>query len=155
MSIKGEQELDTKAEFYVVDKRVLPRVFEKVIQAKMLMETNSAKTVQDAVNAVGISRSVFYKYKDYVTALGENSRGRVMTLAFNLADNPGLLSNVLNVIAGHKVNILTINQTIPINSIAFVTISVDIGNQPVDIVGLIDRLKEIDGVMTLKIIARE
>ena len=121
----------------------------------MLMETNSVKTVQDAVNAVGISRSVFYKYKDYVTALGENSRGRIMTLAFNLADSPGLLSNVLNVIADNKVNILTINQTIPINNIAFVTISVDIGNQPVDIVGLIDRLKEIDGVMTLKIIARE
>lgn len=155
MSTKEEQNLNNKTEFYIVDKRVLPEVFIKVTEAKRLMEADSVKTVQDAVNAVGISRSAFYKYKDYVMVLGENRRGRIMTIAFNLKDSPGLLSNVLNVIAGDKVNILTINQTIPINNIANVTISVDIGNHSVDIVGLIDKLRQIDGVMTLKIIARE
>ncbi len=147
--------MDDKTEFYVVDKKVLPEVFVKVTQAKRLMEADSAKTVQDAVNAVDISRSAFYKYKDHVSVLGENRRGRIMTIAFNLKDSPGLLSNVLNVIADDNVNVLTINQTIPINNVANVTISLDIGNHSVDIVGLIDKLKEIDGVMTLKIIARE
>jgi chorismate mutase len=124
------------------------------MQAKQLMEADENQTVQDVVNKVGISRSAFYKYKDYISCLGENKRGRIMTIAFNLRDEAGLLSNVLNIIARHRLNILTINQTIPINEIANVTISVDIGNN-FDVAELVENLKTINGVMTLKIIARE
>lgn len=147
--------MDNASNYYIVDKRVLPEIFIKVVQAKQLMEADDSKTVLDAVNQVGISRSAFYKYKDYVSCLGENKRGRIMTIAFNLKDESGLLSVVLNVIAQHKVNILTINQTIPINDIANVTISVDIGSNSFDITELVENLKKINGVMTLKIIARE
>lgn len=142
-------------EYYVVNKRVLPEVFIKVTEAKRLMETGQAATVLDAVERAGISRSAFYKYKDYVDVLGENRRGRIMTIACNLKDSPGLLSNLLNVIAGEKVNVLTINQTIPVNNIANVTVSVDMGTTEVDITAFTDKLRKIQGVMALKIIARE
>lgn len=144
-----------KSNLYIVDKKVLPEVFLKVVEAKRLMEMDSAKTIQEAVNAVGISRSAFYKYRDYVFPLGDNSRGRTVTIAFNLNDTPGLLSNVLNIIASEKVNILTINQTIPINNVANVTITAETGDMLVELSDLIEKIKKISGVITLKIIARE
>ena len=144
-----------KSNLYIVDKKVLPEVFLKVVEAKRLMEMDSAKTIQEAVNAVGISRSAFYKYRDYIFPLGENSRGRTVTIAFNLNDTPGLLSNVLNIIASEKVNILTINQTIPINNVANVTITAETGDMLIELSDLVEKIKKISGVITLKIIARE
>lgn len=144
-----------KSNLYIVDKRVLPEVFVKVVEAKRLMQLDSAKTIQDAVNAVGISRSAFYKYRDYVFTLDDNSRGTTVTIAFNLDNIPGLLSNMLNVMAGERVNILTINQTIPINNIANVTITAEINNMAGELADLVQKLKNINGVKALKIIARE
>lgn len=143
------------ADFFIVEKKVLPEIFIKVIKAKSLMDNQKAKTIKDAVNMVGISRSAFYKYKDSVFELNNNSRGRTLTIAINLENNPGLLSNVLNVIAGEKANILTINQTIPINNIANVTITVETDRTNNEIVELVQKLEKLNGVQTLKIIARE
>lgn len=147
--------MNNNSDYYIVDKKVLPEIFTKVIEAKMLMESGTFKTVQEAVLHVGISRSAFYKYRDFVFVLNENSRGKTVTIGINLIDTSGLLSNVLNVIAGEGANILTINQTIPINNIANVTITIETGNMDIELNELVNKLKNISGVQTLKIIARE
>lgn len=147
--------MKNNSNFYIVDKKVLPEVFLKVVEVKNLMDNNNAKNIQEAVNIVGISRSSFYKYKDYIFPLNENLKGKTLTIACNLDNTRGLLSNLLNVIASDGANILTINQTIPINNIANITITIDTVNIVSEVELLMDKLKKIKGVQTLKIIARE
>ena len=146
--------MNSDTDYYIVDKAVLPEVFSKVMEAKQLMLSDEKMTVGEAAAKVGISRSAFYKYKDHVSRLSESKRGRMMIFALNLEDRAGLLSTVLNIIARHGVNILTINQTIPVNAVANVTISVDTG-AGFDVTELIENLKASEGVITLKVIARE
>ena len=146
--------MDKKSELYIVDSRVLPEVFGKVMAVKKLIAGDEALTVQEAAARVGISRSAFYKYRDCIFPLGEDKRGHTVIFACNLYDRPGLLSNVLDIIAGEDVNILTINQTIPIGGIANVTVSVEVSRMKNDIGVLLDKLKVIDGLLSVKIIAR-
>lgn len=141
--------------FYIVDKAVLPEIFLKVMDVKNLLESKREKTVQDAVNRVGISRSAFYKYRDAVHPLYENTRGKTVTIAMNLDHTPGLLSSVLNDIAAEGANILTINQTIPINGVANVTISIETNEMQGDLSRLVDRIEGLEGVQSMSIIARE
>ena len=143
------------SEYYIVDKRALPDVYIKVVEAKGLLEQHIASSVQEAVDIVGVSRSAYYKYKDYVSQLGAGTRGRTAIIAFDLTDEAGLLSNVLNVMAQSGANILTINQTIPINGIANVTISIETGNMKKQLGDLIKIIAGIKGVKSIKIIARE
>ena len=141
--------------FYIVDKTVLPEVFIKVMEAKNLLETGKEKTVILAANKVGISRSAFYKYRDSIFPLYENTRGKTVTIAANLDDTPGLLSRVLNIVADAGANILTINQTIPLNGIANVTITVETGNMRSDTGSLFKKIEATEGIRSFKIIARE
>ncbi|HCT65370.1 MAG TPA: ACT domain-containing protein [Lachnospiraceae bacterium] len=141
--------------FYIIDKNVLPEIFLKVMDVKNLLESGREKTVQEAVSKVGISRSAFYKYRDAVFPLYENTRGKTVTFATNLDDTKGVLSCVLNGIASAGANILTINQNIPINGIAMVTISIETDAMDRDLGCLVEELQQIDGVQTFKIIARE
>lgn len=141
--------------FFIVDKSVLPEIFIKVMEVKNLLESGKEKTVQEAVAKVGISRSAFYKYRDAVHPLYENSRGKTVTIAMNLDDTAGLLSSVLNSIAKAGANILTINQTIPINGIANVTITIETNDMEGDLGSLIKDVENLQGVQTFKIIARE
>jgi chorismate mutase len=134
--------------FVMVEAKALPDVFLKVLEAKRLMESGKCKTVQEGVSAVGISRSAFYKYKDCVFDFYE-SRGRSVTVGMDLEDTPGLLSHVLNAIAGRGANILTINQTIPINRLAYVTLTMEIS----DISGMMEDLSGVEGVLNLKVLA--
>ena len=141
--------------FYIVDKAVLPEIFLKVMEVKKLLESHREKTVQDAVNKVGISRSAFYKYRDAVFPLYENTRGKTVTFFISLDDTKGVLSNVLNTIAYYEGNVLTINQNIPINGIANVTITIETDAMISDIGDVMDKIEKITGVQSLKIIARE
>ena len=141
--------------YYIINKKALPEVLYKVVQAKNLLEKEKALTIQEAVDIVGISRSSFYKYKDCVFPFYENSRGSVITIALGLDDEPGLLSTILNKIAEHKANILTINQTIPINGVANVTLSIEILKSTNDVQIIINSLEDIIGVHHVKILARE
>lgn len=141
--------------FYIIDKNVLPEIFLKVMDVKNLLESGREKTVQEAVSKVGISRSAFYKYRDAVFPLYENTRGKTVTFATNLDDTKGVLSCVLNGIASAGANILTINQNIPINGIAMVTISIETDAMDRDLGCLVEELQQINGVQTFKIIARE
>ena len=141
--------------FYIVDKGVLPEIFLKVMDVKNLLESGREKTVQDAVSSVGISRSAFYKYRDAIFPLYENTRGKTVTFGVNLDDTKGVLSSVLNLIAAAGANILTINQNIPINKIANVTITIETNAMDSDIGFLMNSVENIQGVISLNIIARE
>lgn len=141
--------------YFIVKQDVLPEVFIKVVDAKRLLESEKVQTVQEAVELVGISRSSFYKYKDSVFPFFENSRGRTITISIQLEDRSGLLSHVLNVIASVEANILTINQTIPVNQIANVTITMETDPMKDQIEELMGKLESIEGVLNVKIIARE
>lgn len=143
------------SDYYIVDKRVMPEVFLKVVEARELFEKGVVASVQEAVDSVGVSRSAYYKYKDYVSVVSRSTRGKIITLAFNLEDKAGILSLVLNILADHGANVLTINQTIPINNVANVTITVDTGDMTLSVRDMLDNISKIHGVLTLKTIARE
>ena len=139
--------------FFIVDKSVLPEIFLKVMEVKNLLESKKEKTVQDAVNRVGISRSAFYKYRDAVHPLYENTRGKTVTIAANLDDTPGLLSAVLNSIATEGANILTINQTIPTNGCAGVTVTAETSEMHESLEEMMTEITAAEGVLKFEILA--
>ena len=115
-----------KKKYYVVRERAVPEVLLKVVEAKRLLESNRVATVQEAAEKTGISRSSFYKYKDDIFPFHEETKGKTITFIIQMDDEPGLLSMVLQTIARFHGNILTIHQSIPINGVATLTLSVDI-----------------------------
>ncbi|HAG03878.1 MAG TPA: ACT domain-containing protein [Lachnospiraceae bacterium] len=145
--------MSEETKFYVVDKRVLPEIFVKVMKVKSMMESGAFPSVSKALETVGISRTAYYKYKDHIFETSDSSIGKTVIIALGLMDEKGVLSNVLNVISSSGANILTINQTIPINKIANVTVSISVGEP--DISSLMEEIAAIEGVIALKIIARE
>ncbi|MDK2800335.1 MAG: chorismate mutase [Clostridiales bacterium] len=147
--------MNKQPKFLLVDASVLPEVFEKVIEVKKLLETGKVKKINDAVHKVGISRSAYYKYKDFVFPFYQMSQGKIITLFFILEDVAGILSNLLNIIAKAKANILTINQNIPINGAANITVSIRTGNMACDIEELVAQMREIEGVKKIDILASE
>ena len=147
--------MDQKAMYYLVDVSVLPEVFTKVMEVKHLLSSDVNLAVNEAVKKVGVSRSAFYKYKDYVFPFYETSRGRIITLFFVLEDFSGILSRIIDRIAEAKANILTINQNIPINGLADVSISIDTQNMDSGIKDMMDEISNIEGVRRQEILARE
>ena len=120
-------------EFLIVSKEILPDYYDKVIEARNLLSEGKVKGVSEAVKMVGISRSTYYKYKDFVFTPSENSMGRKALISVMLAHKKGALSEVLNYISSVNGNILTINQNIPINDVASVIISLDISETTITI----------------------
>lgn len=147
--------MDKKAVYYLVDASVLPEVFTKVMEVKRLLDSDTKLTVNEAVKKAGISRSAYYKYKDYVFPFYETSRGKIITIFFVLEDFPGILSRIIDEIARTKANILTINQNIPINGLADVTVSIDTKNMEGSIKEMMDRISNLEGVRRQEILARE
>lgn len=140
--------------YYLIKKRAVPEVLLKVLEAKRLLESERALTIQEATERVGLGRSSFYKYKDDIFPFHENAKGKTITFVLQMDDEPGLLSQVLSIIANYKANILTIHQTIPINGVASLTISVEIPVEG-DTSGLIDELERGKGIHYVKVLARE
>ncbi len=143
------------AKYYVVRRKAIPEVLLKVVEAKGLLESERADTIQDAVDAVGISRSSFYKYKDDIFEFHDNAQGTTITLTFQMDDEPGLLSDVLKIIAEFRGNILTIHQSIPINGIASLSISIQVLQTTGDVSRMIQELENQKGVHHVKILAKE
>ena len=141
--------------YFVVKEKAVPEVLLKVVEAKRLLETEKALTVQDATDAVGISRSSFYKYKDDIFPFHDNTRGRTLTFMLQLDDKPGLLSGVLGVLANAKANVLTIHQAIPTGGIASITLSVEIQPETEDTESMMRRLQAVEGIHYLKILGFE
>ncbi len=143
------------AKYYVVNKKAVPEVLLKVVEAKRLLESEKVMTIQEAVDAVGISRSSFYKYKDDIFQFHDNSQGTTITLTFQMDDEPGLLSDVLKIIAEYHANILTIHQSIPISGIASLSLSVQVLQNTGDISQMIEQMEMQKGVHRVKVLAKE
>lgn len=143
------------ARYFVVRQKAVPEVLLKVVEAKKLLESEKVMTIQEAVDAVGISRSSFYKYKDDIFQFHDNTQGTTFTLTFQMDDEPGILSDVLKIIADYGANILTIHQSIPINGIASLSLSVQILQTTGDISLMIEQMEQQQGVHHVKILAKE
>lgn len=118
--------MEDKSKYFVVKQKAVPEVLLKVVEAKKLLETERAITVQEATDKVGISRSSFYKYKDDIFPFYDNTKGKTITLVVQMDDEQGLLSDLLHVVAVYRANILTIHQSIPVNGVATLTLSVEV-----------------------------
>ena len=140
---------------YFVREKAVPEVLLKVVQAKRLIESERAMTVQEATERVGISRSSFYKYKDDIFPFYDNAKGRTITLVLQMDDERGLLSDILHIVAVYKANILTIHQSIPVNNVASLTLSVEVRPDTGNISRMVEEMEEQKGIHHVKIIARE
>ena len=139
--------------YYIVDAEALPEIFRKVVDARRMLDTGEAETVNQAVQLAGISRSAFYKYKDAVRPFNDILHGRIVTFQIMLKDEPGILSHVLNLFAGSGANILTINQGIPINGCAVVTVNAETSGLEGSLQELLARLNGAEGVLRGEILA--
>ena len=141
------------AKYFIVEASAMPEIFRKVAQAKRLLETGEQNTVNGAALAVGISRSAFYKYKDVVHPFNDMLHGRIVTFQAMLKDEPGILSGVLNIFAGTGMNVLTINQNIPVNGCAVVTVTAETSALQSSLEELLARAGEAPGVIKCEILA--
>ena len=149
------EKITQKKKYFVVRERAVPEVLLKVVQAKKLLDSEKVSTVQEAAEQTGISRSSFYKYKDDIFPFHEETRGKTITFIIQMDDEPGILSVVLQTIAHFHGNILTIHQSIPINGIATLTLSVDILPGEGDAEAMIVEIESQEGIHYLKILGRE
>ena len=138
--------------YYVVEESALPEVFLKVAEAKRLLSTGEAATVNDAARMTGISRSAFYKYRDSIMPFRQMLGGRVVTFQLLLQDEVGALFKLLPVFVDHKANIQTINSIVPTNGCAVVTISAETINLTVPVEELLQHLRHTPGVVKADIL---
>ena len=142
-----------KPKYYIVEESALPQVFVKVAEAKRLLSTGEAATVNEATRMTDISRSAFYKYRDAVLPFQNMMTGRIITFQVLLHDVPGVLSGLLQTFANEKVNILTINSTIPTNGAALVTITAETMEMTMSLEELIQSLSDTKGVVKAEVVA--
>ena len=147
--------MEDKTKYFVLKKKAVPEVLLKVVEAKRLLESERAASVQEATDQVGISRSSFYKYKDDIFPFHDNAKGKTITMVIQMDDEPGLLSAVLKTIADYHANILTIHQSIPVNGVASLTLSIDILPNTKDVSAMLESIEQKPGIHYLKILARE
>lgn len=143
------------SKYLLVDKQILPPYYEKVIEARSLLSSGKCKDVSEATKSVGISRSTYYKYKDYLFTTNSDIDGRKAIISFTLAHKPGILSEVLKALSENGANILTITQNLPVNSKAHVVLSLDVSELKQEITPLIKEINSINGVSGTKLIAVE
>ena len=139
--------------YYIVAADALPEIFIKVAEAKRMMQTGEADTVGAATKLAGISRSAFYKYKDSVQPFNDMKAEHIITFYGMLKDNTGVLSRVLSVFASSGANILTINQSIPTNGCAAVTISAETSDMEESLESLLTAASAVEGVVKFEVMA--
>ncbi len=145
--------MTNKPEYYIVEASALPEVFVKVAEAKRLLSTGEASTVNEATRMTDISRSAFYKYRDAVLPFQNMMHGRIITFQFMLQDQKGLLSSLLSIFADRKVNIQTINSIIPSNGCALLTISAETMDLDVPVEEFLHELSQVPGIVKAEILA--
>ncbi|MEY8381149.1 ACT domain-containing protein [Ileibacterium valens] len=143
------------SKFYVVSSAILPDVLEKVMEAQTLLQTGQVRKISEAVKKVGISRGTFYKYRDAVFSFHEENSRRKAILTMVVQDEKGALSKILSVIAQKNCNILAINQTIPINHIVNVVLTLDITDLDISFQLLIGLLRSLDTVEKVELVTVE
>ena len=147
--------MEEKSKYFVVKQKAVPEVLLKVVEAKKLLESERVITVQEATDRVGISRSSFYKDKDDIFPFYDNAKGKTITLVMQMDDEPGLLSDLLHIVAVYHANILTIHQSIPVNGVATLTLSVEVLESTGNVSRMVEDMEEKHGVHYVKILARE
>ena len=147
--------MEQNVKYYVVKDKAVPEVLIKVVEAKRLLTEDKMMTVKEATDKCGISRSSFYKYKDDIFPFDDSSKGRNITLSIQISDEPGLLSELLAVVAKYHANILTIHQTIPVSGVATISLSIEILKDTGDLSKLVDEIRSLEGIFDIKILARE
>ena len=146
---------EEKTKYFVVKQKAVPEVLLKVVEAKKLLDSERVITVQEAAERVGISRSSFYKYKDDIFPFYDNTKGKTVTFVMQMDDCQGLLSDLLHIVAVYRANILTIHQSIPVNGIATLTLSVEVKPDTGNISRRLEEMEEHQGIHYVKILARE
>ena len=145
--------MKTKAKYYIVEASALPEVFLKVAEAKRLLSTGEATTVNDAAKMTDISRSAFYKYRDAIMPFQNRTMAQIITFQLMLHDAPGALSGILNLLAGFGTNIQTINSILPTTSCALVTISADTSELTISLEDLLQNLAQAPHVIKAEVLA--
>ena len=145
--------MSNKHKYYIVEASALPEVFVKVAEAKRLLSTGEAATVNEATRMTGISRSAFYTYRDSVLPFQNMMSGRIVTFQFMIHDEPGLLANMLDIFPECNANIQTINSIAPSNGTAVLTISAETMELNVPLEEMLDRLREFPGVIKAEVLS--
>ena len=151
---KGDSTMSEKSTFYLVREEILPEAIKKTIKVKEILKRGEIKTINEAVEKMGLSRSAYYKYKDFVFPFYEASKEKIITLSLLLEHKSGVLSKVLNTVADDSGSIMTINQGIPLQGVANTTISIETKHLTVDLEALLDKLRMIDGVKRLEVLGQ-
>lgn len=141
--------------YLIVDKRILPKNYEKIIETRALLNQHLAKDISDACKQTGLSRSTFYKFKDLIFAPEDEKTTRKAVLSLSLDHKQGILSDVLHHLAQHQANILTITQNYPIQNQAHVVIMMDIADLMISIESLITELNSMNSVSSVQLISIE
>lgn len=156
MFIPGEQwEVEFVGEdskLYIIREEILSDSLKKTLKVKELLESGRVKTINEAVKQVGISRSAFYKYRDYVFPFSKFSKGKIITLSMVLDHMPGVLSSILDVVANARGNVVTINQSMPSMGVASVTISIDTQYMEISLENFLEKLSSQNGVRKIEIL---
>ena len=145
--------MSAQRKFFIVEASVLPKVFTKVAETKLLLQSGAASTVNEATKMTGISRSAFYKYRDALLPFQNMTSGRIITFQLLLHDRPGMLQSILGIFSEHNANIITINSIVPTDGCAVVTISAETIHIDTDLEDLLLALRETSGVIKAEILA--
>jgi chorismate mutase len=137
---------------YIIREEILSDSLKKTLKVKELLESGKVKTINKAVKQVGISRSAFYKYRDYVFPFSKFSKGKIITLSMVLDHMPGVLSSILDVVANARGNVVTINQSMPSMGVASVTISIDTQYMEMSLENFLEKLSSQNGVRKIEIL---
>ena len=151
---KENTEQKAQSGFFLVQEQILPEAIKKTIRVKEMLKRGDARTINEAVDSRGLSRSAYYKYKDYVFPFYEASRNKIISLTLLLEHKKGVLSSELNTISADSGSVLTINQGIPLQGVANATVSIETANLSVDLEALLDKLRMVDGVKRLEVLGQ-
>lgn len=143
-----------KDKFYLVQEDILPEAIKKTIKVKEILKLGEAKTINEAVERMDLSRSAYYKYKDYVFPFYEIAHGKIVSITVSMSNDPGMLSSILRAIADSNGSILTINQDIPLQRIANVTIAFETKDLSTSLEECLDNIRSIRGILKVEILGQ-
>ena len=147
--------MSSQSDYFVVRTGALPEVLKKVVEVKRLLETEKGLSVAEATERVNISRSSFYKYKEDIFPFYDSSKGKTITIIVEMRDVLGNLAKICSTVSSYNANILTIHQSIPINGIATLTLSIEVREDTSDINAMIHEIEALTNIHYVKILAQE
>ena len=149
MAVKGK-----KDKFYLVNEVILPEAIKKTIKVKIYLQLGEAKTINEAVEKMDLSRSAYYKYKDYVFPFYELSQGKIVSINALISNESGMLSNILRIIADYNGSVLTINQNLPLQGVAHVNISFETKELTLPVEDVLHEVRQLEGVIKVELIGQ-